>query len=41
MLQNNLKYSLNGFVDNCQIYTKVGNVSGHKNRDIQSKKIIS
>ena len=34
MLQNNLKYSFNGFSDNCQIYANVGNVgsvSGHNN----------
>jgi hypothetical protein len=39
MSQNNLKYSFNGFSDNCQVYANVGNVSnvsGHKNRDIQS-----
>ena len=34
MLQNNLKYSFNGFSDNCQVYAKVG----HTNQDIQSKK---
>jgi len=40
MLQNSLTYSFNGFSDNCQVYANVGNVgnvSGHKNRDIQSK----
>jgi len=39
MLQNNLKFSFNGFSDNCQVYTNVDNVSGHKHRDIQSLKI--
>ena len=40
MLQNNLRYSFNGFSDNSQVYANignVGNVSDHKNRDIQSK----
>ena len=40
MLQNSLTYSFNGFSDNCQVYANVGNVgnvSGHKTRDIQSK----
>ena len=39
MLQNNLKYSINGFSDHSdKVYENAGNVSGHKNRDIQSKK---